>query len=118
MKILNYRQDFWLRRQSQIPYKLTDQGIEITNGKKIFNRFLFGRNTSKFAFAGDKPIISPVDFKKRFGTLFLGIVFDGRGKWFHEFDSIKSIYRPHMMSYVLEDAIIKESKVYLDVLAL
>lgn len=111
-------------------YSLTKSGFEIVNGRKYFNRPLYGTHTrdkdsiddSVLVVAGDIPqvmsILLHAQQGAKGGILSFGVIVGEESKWLHEFDWIKATYDPGLMRYILTDQILKKSEIYLDVVPL
>ncbi|MBM3239196.1 DUF4450 domain-containing protein [Candidatus Poribacteria bacterium] len=98
----------------QTRYSATPKGLSIINGRRSFNRPLYGNNSAFMLFAGDLPQVM-MSLPGRGGTLSLGVISPRASKWLQEFDNIISTYEPGIMHYIMCDSELPEIQIELDV---
>lgn len=88
-------------------YSPQDGALVIRNGKKFFNRPLYGPNIPFRVDAGDFPEFS-LYLPGHGGNIRLGVVSQrsGSSKWFFEFDSILASYDAGCLVYTLQDPLL------------
>jgi hypothetical protein len=93
------------------------EGFELVNGRRRFNRALYGTNTAFRVEAGDLPEFA-LYMPGMGGNFKLGIMAGETGKWLINAAHISAKYRPGMMEYEIKDDILKGAIIYLYVYAL
>ena len=101
------------------PPRYTPVGTDfvITNGTEFFNRPLYCLNSTFHVEGGDKPE-SSVYLPGRDGNLRFGIKISADVKWLNAADKIIARYRPGLMVYEIQDALLAGGKLDLTVLPL
>src|SRR5436190_1849210 len=84
--------NLWHGIEREMRYRPEGNDIVIENGKKRFNRALYGSNTAFRAEAGDLPEFA-LYMPGMGGNLQFGIVAGNKGKWLINASYIKAIYR-------------------------
>jgi hypothetical protein len=107
----------WHGEERVLRYHPEGADFVITNGKRRFNRALYGTNTAFRVEAGDLPEFS-LYMPGLGGTLQLGIARGNDQKWLIKARKITARYTPGRMTYEIEDPILGKSKLHLSVLAL
>jgi len=107
----------WHGQERTLRYHPEGEDFVITNGKRRFNRALYGTNTAFRVEAGDLPEFS-LYMPGLGGTLQLGIASGGQQKWLINAQKITARYTPGKMTYEIEDALLGKAKLHLAVLAL
>lgn len=77
-------------------------GFEIVNGKRRFNRALYGTNSAFRVEAGDLPEFA-MYMPGMGGNLKFGLITETGSKWLIDAKYIKAIYRPGAMTYTIQD---------------
>jgi len=89
----------------------------INNGKRRYNRALYGTHTAFRVEAGDLPEFAL--FMPGIGGDFkLGIISANKSKWCNDFSYIQSRYRPGSMIYHLKDKLLGKAQMDLQLLAM
>ncbi len=101
----------------KLRYSPNGKDFVIVNGHKRYNRALYGTHTSFRIEAGDLPEFA-LYFPGIGGDLKLGIVTPQGTKWFNDFDTVETRYRPGSMLYRLKDHLIHTSEIHLQLLAM
>ena len=109
--------DLWHGEQRSLRYHPEGEDFVITNGKRRFNRALYGTNTAFRVEAGDLPEFS-LYMPGLGGTLKLGIVKGTAQKWLTNAGKITARYTPGRMSYSISDELLGKSTLHVAVLAL
>ncbi|MFH1008548.1 MAG: DUF4450 domain-containing protein, partial [Candidatus Latescibacterota bacterium] len=111
-------------------YTLTDEGFQIVNGKRSFNRPLYGTHArdvdsiddSVLVVAGDLPQVMSILLHAQQGAkggfLSLGVISSEGSKWLHQCERMVTTYDPGWMRYVLKDPIFGEGEMRLYVVPL
>jgi hypothetical protein len=107
---------FWKNKQREIHYKPDGEDFLLVNGKKRFNRALYGTNTAFRVEAGDLPEFA-LYMPGMGGNLKFGIISGATGKWIIDAAKIETRYRPGSMIYTIQDPLIGSGKLHLQVLA-
>lgn len=107
----------WHGIRRELRYRPEGNDIMIENGKKRFNRALYGGNTAFRAEAGDLPEFA-LYMPGMGGNLQFGILAGTQSKWLIHAAHIKAIYRPGSMLYEIRDPLLKGGIIYLTAIAL
>ena len=107
----------WHGEERSLQYHPEGSDFVITNGKRRFNRALYGTNTAFRVEAGDLPEFS-LYMPGLGGTLQLGLVKGREQKWLITALKITARYTPGRMSYEIQDPILGKGTLHLAVLAL
>ena len=107
----------WHGEERSLRYHPEGSDFVITNGKRRFNRALYGTNTAFRVEAGDLPEFS-LYMPGLGGTLQFGITRGVQQKWLINASKITARYTPGRMSYEIEDPILGNGKLHLSVLVL
>jgi len=101
------------------PMRYRPEGTDfvIENGEHRFNRPLYGSNTAFFVHAGDLPEVL-LSLPGKGGTLWLGIVADGKSKWLPAAEHVVARYRGGAMGYEIRDPLLAPGRLSLDVVPL
>src|SRR6185437_10066828 len=114
-KTSRQRQDEFASRALRYHPEGTD--FVINNGKRRYNRALYGTHTAFRVEAGDLPEFAL--FMPGIGGDFkLGIISANKSKWCNDFSYIQSRYRPGSMIYHLKDKILGNAQIDLQLLAM
>lgn len=97
-------------------YEVVDGAIVGHNIGRYNNRPLYINNSNAFILAGDRPIIRLVKGEYIYGSFFVGIKRDGKGKWLHQCSDISSFYRPGRMCWEISDAEFSSLKITVETL--
>ncbi|SFC28236.1 protein of unknown function [Parapedobacter composti] len=104
-------------RGRAIRYLPDGEDFVIRNGTRRFNRALYGTHTAFRVEAGDLPEFA-LYLPGVGGNLQLGLVSGTQSKWLIHAEAIEARYRPGMMLYRIEDAMLGDAVLDLQVLAL
>jgi len=107
----------WHQEQRQMRYHPEGEDFVITNGKRRFNRALYGTNTAFRVEAGDLPEFS-LYMPGLGGTLKLGLIKAEQSKWLINAQKITASYKPGTMNYVIQDPLLGNGKLHVQVFAL
>ncbi|WP_234734846.1 DUF4450 domain-containing protein [Tellurirhabdus bombi] len=107
----------WHNQERTLHYRPDGEDFVTINGKRRFNRALYGTNTAFRAEAGDLPEFA-LYLPGVGGTLRFGLAAGGRSKWLMDAEKITARYRPGSMLYEIEDAMLGKGKLHLTVLAM
>ena len=107
---------FWQQKERSIHYKPDGNDFLLVNGKKRFNRALYGTNTAFRVEAGDLPEFA-LYMPGMGGNLKFALGNNTASKWIIDADKIETRYRPGSMIYTIEDQILGNGKLQLHVLA-
>jgi len=101
------------------PRRYRPEGTDfvIENGEHRFNRPLYGSNTAFYVHAGDRPEFL-LSLPGKGGTLWLGIVAEGKSKWLSAAERIVARYRGGGMGYEIRDPLLGPGRLSLDVVPL
>ena len=101
--------------------RVTSDAFVTTNGRRFFNRPLYGSTRPGFVPLGDRPHVSLMCIAGNFSTflrcgdLVLGAARDGTAKWLHDFDHVEARYEPGLMYYTLRDPALGGAALRMDV---
>ncbi|MFT3827250.1 MAG: DUF4450 domain-containing protein [Chitinophagaceae bacterium] len=107
----------WHNTERELHYRPQGNDFVTVNGKRKFNRALYGTNTAFRVEAGDLPEFG-LYMPGMGGNCKLGIISKGQSKWLAEAANIKAIYRPGAMLYEIKDPLLGNGTIQLTVLAL
>lgn len=107
----------WHGIERTIHYRPDAEDFILVNGKKRFNRALYGTNTGFRAEAGDLPEFA-LYMPGMGGNLKIGLIEGTESKWIIAADSIRTRYRPGSMIYEIRDKLLGNRMLQLTVLAL
>ncbi len=100
----------------EIRYRPDGESFVIENGKKRFNRSLYGGNSQFRVLAGDVPEFLLFGNGKD-GVMRLGIINQNQSKWLVDAESVETRYIPGKMIYIIQDELLGDGKLVLTVLA-
>lgn len=107
----------WHNQPRTLHYRPDGGDFVTVNGKRRFNRALYGTNTAFRAEAGDLPEFA-LYLPGIGGTLRLGLAANGTGKWLMDAGTITARYRPGAMLYTIEDPLLGKAILHLTVWAM
>jgi hypothetical protein len=98
----------------------TQEGFQIRNGSRFYNRPLYGQDHISMVLAGDRPaaMMNLAVHGGKMGNLHIGLVAGGNAKWFHEFGEVVATYIPGLMKYEISDRLFPKVKIILQVVPL
>lgn len=99
----------WHGIEREIHYKPDGDDFVLVNGKRRFNRALYGGNTAFRAEAGDLPEFA-LYLPGMGGNLKFGLIRNGKSKWLIGADKIETRYRPGSMLYSVKDALLGQGE--------
>jgi hypothetical protein len=106
----------WHGIQREIRYRPDGGDFVINNGRRRFNRALYGTNTAFRVEAGDLPEFA-LYLPGMGGNLKLGLILGDKSKWLINASSIEARYRPGAMIYVIKDTLLGKGTLNIHVLA-
>ncbi|WP_207533361.1 DUF4450 domain-containing protein [Desertivirga arenae] len=106
----------WHGVQREVHYRPDGGDFVLVNGKKRFNRALYGTNTAFRVEAGDLPEFA-LYMPGMGGNLKFGIINGNQSKWLINAAKIETRYRPGSMLYTIKDPLIGEGELKLSVIA-
>lgn len=107
----------WHQEERVLRYQPKGDSFVIVNGKKRFNRALYGTNTAFRVEAGDLPEFAL--YMPGFGSNFrFGLIVGKTSKWLINASYCKAIYKGGAMRYEIKDPLLGAGYLYLDLLAL
>ncbi|MBE9666386.1 DUF4450 domain-containing protein [Mucilaginibacter boryungensis] len=106
----------WHGIEREIRYHPDGQDFVIQNGKRRFNRALYGTNTAFRVEAGDLPEFA-LYLPGMGGNLKFGLVSGDKSKWLINAASIEARYRPGTMIYKIKDELLGGGVLNIQVLA-
>ncbi len=107
----------WHNLERSIRYHPDDQDFVIDNGKRRFNRAIYGTHTGFRIEAGDLPEFA-LYLPGMGGNLKLGIGNKDASKWLTEAEEIHTRYRPGSMIYEIRDPMLGRGTLTLHLLAM
>ncbi len=116
-QLIAQMQPVWHNQARTLHYRPDGEDFVTVNGKRRFNRALYGTNTAFRVEAGDLPEFA-LYLPGIGGTLRLGLVADGTSKWLINAGSITARYRPGAMLYTIEDPLLGKATLHLTVWAM
>jgi Domain of unknown function (DUF4450)/Bacterial alpha-L-rhamnosidase 6 hairpin glycosidase domain len=111
------RQTYWHDKERSIRYHPDGTDFVIINGNRRFTRALYGTNTAFRVEAGDLPEFA-LYMPGMGGNMKFGLINNDSSKWLINAASVTARYRPGMMIYDIEDALLGKGKLHLEVLAM
>lgn len=84
-------------------YKVIDGSFTGYNIDRYNNRPLYCNHMPAFILTGDRPYIRFMNDPYIYGSLMIGVLRDGKGKWLHHFSERTSKYLPGKMEWRLKD---------------
>lgn len=109
--------DLWHGKERVVHYLPEGRDFVLKEGKRKFNRALYGTNTGFRVETGDLPEFA-LYMPGMGGNFKFGLIAGEKSKWLTEADKIKTIYRPGSMIYEIRDALLGNGVLKLTVLAL
>ena len=106
----------WHGIERDLRYHPDGDDFVINNGKRRFNRALYGTNTAFRVEAGDLPEFA-LYLPGMGGNLKLGLIAGNQSKWLIEASSIEARYRPGSMLYSIKDPLLGNATLAIQVLA-
>lgn len=107
----------WHGIAREIHYKPNGRDFICVNGKKRFNRALYGSNTAFRAEAGDLPEFA-LYMPGMGGNLKFGLLVNDSSKWVIDANNITARYRPGSMIYEINDRLLGNGKLSITILPL
>tara|TARA_R110002050_G_scaffold286121_1_gene436271 strand:- start:62767 stop:66408 length:3642 start_codon:yes stop_codon:yes gene_type:complete len=108
----------WHNKERKIHYTPEGKSFILQNGKRKFNRALYGTNTGFRVETGDLPEFA-MYMPGMGGNLKLGIIDkNNHSKWITAADSIHTRYTPGTMEYIIYDKLLARGSLCLQVVAL
>jgi hypothetical protein len=106
----------WHGIERELRYRPDGEDFVIKNGKRRFNRALYGTNTAFRAEAGDLPEFA-LYLPGMGGNLKFGLISGNESKWLINAASIEARYRPGTMIYTIKDGLLGNGTLTIQVLA-
>lgn len=106
----------WHGIERELRYHPDGQDFVINNGKRRFNRALYGTNTAFRVEAGDLPEFA-LYLPGMGGNLKFGLMSGNESKWLINASSIEARYRPGTMIYTIKDPMLGNGTLSIRVLA-
>ncbi len=106
----------WHGVEREIHYKPDGEDFVLVNGKRRFNRALYGGNTAFRAEAGDLPEFA-LYLPGMGGNLKFGFIKGEKSKWLIDANKIETRYRPGSMIYTIKDSMLGSGIVAITALA-
>lgn len=106
----------WHGIERELRYHPDGQDFVINNGKRRFNRALYGTNTAFRVEAGDLPEFA-LYLPGMGGNLKFGLISGSESKWLISASSIEARYRPGTMIYTIKDPLLGNGTLNIQVLA-
>src|SRR3954464_3725260 len=107
----------WHGIQREIHYRPEGEDFVLANGRRRFNRALYGTNTAFRVEAGDLPEVA-LYMAGMGGNFKFGLVGTNTSKWLIDAKNIKAIYRPGSIIYEVRDTVLGTGCIQITVLAL
>lgn len=107
----------WHTITRQIHYAPEGDSFVLKNGKRKFNRALYGTNSGFRVEAGDLPEFA-MYMPGMGGNFKLGITNGINSKWITEVSGIKTYYSKGIMFYTITDSLLEDGKLTIKVIAL
>lgn len=108
---------WWHGIKRKVHYRPDGEDFLLAEGKRRFNRALYGGNTAFRVEAGDLPEFA-LYLPGMGGNLKFGLAKAGESKWLTDADKIETRYRPGSMRYSIEDRLLGGGRLQVTVLAL
>src|SRR5215207_988951 len=112
--------DYKVARQKSeraLHYKPEGKDFVLVEGKRRFNRALYGSNTAFRVEAGDLPEFA-LYLPGMGGNLKFGIIQKGKSKWLTGMEVKDARYRPGSMQYLIGDELLQQGTLRLNVIPL
>jgi hypothetical protein len=106
----------WHGIEREIHYKPDGEDFVLVNGKRRFNRALYGGNTAFRAEAGDLPEFA-LYLPGMGGNLKFGLIRGTQNKWLIDAQKIETRYRPGSMIYKIKDDLLAGGEIVITALA-
>jgi len=106
----------WHGIEREIHYKPDGEDFLLVNGKRRFNRALYGGNTAFRAEAGDLPEFA-LYLPGMGGNLKFGLIKGTESKWLIDAKSIETRYRPGSMIYTIKDPFLGQGQMIVTAIA-
>jgi len=106
----------WHGIERVMHYKPSGEDFVLVQGKRRFNRALYGTNTAFRVEAGDLPEFA-LYMPGMGGNLQFALIAGNQSKWLRDADNIETRYRPGAMLYKITDKLLGEGSIELTVLA-
>jgi hypothetical protein len=110
-------QQQWHGEERTLRYQPEGEDFVIRNGKRRFNRALYGTHTAFRVEAGDLPEFS-MYMPGMGGNLQIGISRGNKSIWLIKAQDITARYTPGKMSYVIRDPLLGKAALHITILAL
>lgn len=110
-------QKLWHNKERVVHYLPQGNDFVLQEGKRRFNRALYGTNTGFRVEAGDLPEFA-LYMPGMGGNFKFGLIANNKSKWLIDAGHIKSIYRPGSMIYEITDSLLEKGLLRITVLAL
>ncbi|HEX2631005.1 MAG TPA: DUF4450 domain-containing protein [Chitinophagaceae bacterium] len=110
-------QKLWHNKERVVHYLPQGNDFVLKEGKRRFNRALYGTNTGFRIEAGDLPEFA-LYMPGMGGNFKFGLIAGNKSKWLIDADHIKTIYRPGSMIYEINDPLLGKGMMRVIVLAL
>lgn len=106
----------WHGKEREIHYKPEGEDFVLVNGKRRFNRALYGGNSGFRAEAGDLPEFA-LYLPGMGGNLKFGLIQGTQSKWLIDANKIETRYRAGSMIYVVKDSLLGNGTITITALA-
>jgi hypothetical protein len=106
----------WHGIEREIHYKPDGDDFLLVNGRRRFNRAMYGGNTGFRAEAGDLPEFA-LYLPGMGGNLKFGLINEGQNKWVIDAEKIETRYRPGSMIYTIKDALLGTGQIVITAIA-
>ncbi|HUC80330.1 MAG TPA: DUF4450 domain-containing protein [Flavisolibacter sp.] len=106
----------WHGIEREIHYKPDGDDFLLVNGRRRFNRALYGGNTGFRAEAGDLPEFA-LYLPGMGGNVKFGLIKGGQSKWIIDAEKIETRYRPGSMIYTIKDALLGQGQIKITAIA-
>lgn len=106
----------WHGIEREIHYKPGGEDFLLVNGKRRFNRALYGGNTAFRVEAGDLPEFA-LYLPGMGGNLKFGLIKGGQTKWLIDAHKIETKYRAGSMLYAIKDSLLGKGTIHISVLS-
>jgi hypothetical protein len=107
----------WHNKERVVHYLPGGHDFVLQEGRRRFNRALYGTNTGFRVETGDLPEFA-LYMPGMGGNLKFGLIAGNKSKWLIDADHIKSTYRPGSMIYEIRDALLGKGLLRVTVLAM
>jgi hypothetical protein len=106
----------WHNKERYISYKPDGSDFVRVNGKRRFNRALYGTNTGFRVETGDLPEFA-LYLPGMGGNMKFGIISGTKSKWIIDAKSIETRFSPGSMHYTIKDSLLGSGVMHISVLA-